>query len=109
MQVIGGGGTLLGGGGPRSVLVNDDAAEAWDAMGNPQGVRDAYLQFTRNRRRWILDLHDLAGATRCSGEPDYAQDDRRPGEELYPHPRLRPSSMHDQQFPDMHVCSSTKG
>ena len=50
------------------------------AVGNPESVGDADLQFTRYGRGWILDLHNLSGPARRSGEPNYAQDKRRKGD-----------------------------
>jgi hypothetical protein len=45
VQVIGGGGAFLGGGGSGAVLVNNDATQVRDTVGNPNSVGDGHLQF----------------------------------------------------------------
>ena len=77
VQVIGGGGAFLGGRGAGAVLVDDDAAKRLHAVGNPERVGDAHLQFVRGGRGGIFNRGVLSGSVCCSGEGQHAKDARQ--------------------------------
>ena len=68
MQVISGRGAVLGGYQAGAMLVDDHAAQARGAVGNPEDVSDTHLQFVRGGRWRILNLHVAPGPLQRSSE-----------------------------------------
>ncbi len=54
VQIVRGSGAFLGGGDARPVLVNDDATQGLDAVGNPKRVGDGDSQLTLNPRPGVI-------------------------------------------------------
>src|SRR3984957_19606136 len=77
VQIIGGGGTFLGGRGASTVLVDDDTAESLHALGNPERVSDAHLQFVAGGRGGLFNRGVLSGSVCCSSEAQHTKDARQ--------------------------------
>src|SRR5208282_2895530 len=66
VQIVGGGGPLNGGRSSGAVLVNDNAAQGLDAIGNPESISDGSLQFAGLGRDRIVHLQILSGSAQRS-------------------------------------------